>query len=59
MYQTINTEGLRRLAHFELDRLNPKNKEEARRHLTRRLGVYDREGLILEKGLASYYGMSL
>lgn len=55
MYQPINSEGLSRLAHQELTRIKPKNLEEARTHLSRRFGAYDRDGDSLERGLALYY----
>lgn len=55
MYQPINSEGLHRLAQYELKKLNTKNHDEARSHLKSRFGPYDREGHILEKGLVTYY----
>lgn len=55
MYQPINSDGLSRLAHLELTRVRPKSQEEARTHLVKRFGVYDRDGDSLERGLVSYY----
>ncbi|WND02437.1 hypothetical protein QGN29_12865 [Temperatibacter marinus] len=57
MYQPINSEGLTRLAHLELTRFNPKTQDEARRHLIKRLGAYDHDGIIIERSLETYYNL--
>lgn len=55
MNHPINSDGLRRLISLELSRLVPGSREEARRIMHGRVGVYDIDGVTIDAGINSYF----
>ncbi|MFC4349637.1 hypothetical protein ACFO5Q_17435 [Kordiimonas lipolytica] len=55
MNNTINNEGLHRLVAHELKRMHPTSRQEAYDKMIGRLGVYDRQGDVIEAGVRAYF----
>lgn len=55
MYESVNHDGLTRLARLELDREHPSSREEAERLLTRRMGAYAGSEEAIATGIADYF----
>lgn len=55
MTQFNNNEGLHRLVAFELKRLHPASRKEAVEKMKGRMGAYDLQGYVIEKGVDAYF----
>ena len=55
MDHPIDSDGLRRLITFELTRLLPGTREEAKKAMYGRVGAYDFDGTVIEAGINSYF----
>ncbi|SDD57433.1 hypothetical protein SAMN04488071_0866 [Kordiimonas lacus] len=55
MNHTINNEGLHRLVAHELKRMHPTSRKEAYDTMIGRMGVYDRQGEVIEEGVRAYF----
>ena len=50
-----NTDGLARLALYELHKVHPHNKEEAQNYLAGKIGAYQHSSTAIKRGINIYF----